>query len=239
MRRRRRRRRRRCDDAETGTVRAFTPPVILVSLQSIIDGGGGVPNAAIHDTVAAITRAAAFQRSTRVSLMSRIFAWLSEWWIRLTHGLDGGDGRRIAATAAVVLIVLVLARLLYGRRLRDAASGRGRGARGRAADPRDHWREAQAHATAARFTEAAHALYAAVVGDLAARRVIRRHASKTSGDYARELRRAGHPAAPIFRDFSRRYEALVYGETRLGQADYAELLAAAVSALDAANARAA
>jgi hypothetical protein len=76
---------------------------------------------------------------------------------------------------------------------------------------RDPWTEAQRLATDGRYTDAAHALYAALLEGLARREDLRLDPSKTVGDYRRELRHRSSPFMPTFRDFARLYEVVVYG----------------------------
>jgi hypothetical protein len=71
-------------------------------------------------------------------------------------------------------------------------------------------------AAAGQYTDAAHALYAALLEGVARREQLRLHPSKTAGDYLRELRRRSSQLVPTFRDFARLYEVVVYG---LGSCD--------------------
>jgi hypothetical protein len=88
----------------------------------------------------------------------------------------------------------------------------------------DPWARAQALANEERYAEAVHALYAAVIEELAATQSVRMHASKTSGDYVRELRRAGSPAVTTFRTFARRVDRVIYGLRQCTAEDFALLL---------------
>jgi hypothetical protein len=62
------------------------------------------------------------------------------------------------------------------------------------------------------YVEAAHLLYAAVVARLVESKRVRRHPSKTVGDYFRELRAAGDHAAAPYRAFAQVYEIVAYGD---------------------------
>ncbi|MGH7710434.1 MAG: DUF4129 domain-containing protein, partial [Gemmatimonadaceae bacterium] len=62
-----------------------------------------------------------------------------------------------------------------------------------------------------RYADAMHVLYAAILEALAQQRLVRLHSSKTSGDFARELRGRAHPAYDAFRTFARRFDRLFYG----------------------------
>jgi hypothetical protein len=75
----------------------------------------------------------------------------------------------------------------------------------------DAWAAAQRLAAEGRYTEAAHALYRAVLERLSASDGVRLHPSKTSGDYVRELRRRGSGSATLFRAFARRFDTVIFG----------------------------
>ena len=71
-----------------------------------------------------------------------------------------------------------------------------------------------------RYEEAAHTLYRGVIMSLGKAERLRVDPSKTSGDYARELRRRGAASLNPFRAFTRRFDVVVYGH---GRADAASL----------------
>jgi hypothetical protein len=169
------------------------------------------PADAIHDTVEAVVRGAAFRRSLQSSLVERLSRWFTEWIARVFHFLDGkASARAIALGLAGALVLLVIARLLLAARAREgdafAASRRG-GARA----GEDPWRAADRLAADRRFEEAAHALYRGVLLSVAQSERLRLDPSKTSGDYARELRASGSASYAPFRAFGRRFEVAVYG----------------------------
>lgn len=189
--------------------------------------------AAIHDTVAAIVRQAPYRRDLERTLLDRVDRWIGDVLDRIFFGLRGlPHGREIAVLAAGLLVVLIVARVLYARRLRaavldeSAITGVDRRV---SADP---WRDAERLASAGQYTEAAHALYRAVVAALAARGAMRPHVSKTSGDYARELRRRGDPAERPFRLFGARYDRIIYGTGICNASDYHTLFDEARAVFD-------
>lgn len=169
------------------------------------------PADAVHDTVAAVVRGPAFRRSLPSSLAERLMAWLGEWFERIFHFVGGRTSSRVIALAFVAtLVLLVVARLVLAAQARDVesfASTRGR-RRGALDDP---WRAAERLIAAGRFEDAAHALYRGVLESVAQREQLRLDPSKTSGDYARELRKRGSPALSAFRAFARRFDWAVYG----------------------------
>lgn len=169
------------------------------------------PAEAVHDTVEVVVRGDAFRRSLQSSLAERAFTWIGDWLGRLAGFLDGRTSARIIALAiASVLLLLVVARLVLAARARDgAAIGSRRTDRARVRE--DHWRAAEQLAANGRFEEAAHALYRGVLVGLAQGERVRLDSSKTSGDYARELRARGAPSYSSFRAFARRFDVAVYG----------------------------
>ena len=182
------------------------------------------PDSAVHDTVAAIARQAEFQRTLSETLMHRLGTWILRLlndFFELVRG--SATGQSVTIALVVLLLVLVAARIVVAARApRDATLDVGsRTARARGADP---WSEAERLAAAGHFTEAAHALLAALLLAFASRGEVRLHASKTAGDYARELRRRGSPAQGRFRVFRSRYERIIYGDGECGSDDYAGLL---------------
>jgi hypothetical protein len=196
--------------------------------------------AAIHDTVAAIVRQPGYRRSLGTTLLDRVVGWIADVYNRLVEALGTvPHGRLVATIAAVAVAGLVVARIVYAARLRGVNAiplVTGRGRTGRSSDP---WREAEQLAAAGQFTEAAHALYRATVAMLATHGLVRRHDSKTSGDYARELRRRGSHAYAAFRRFGARYDRIIYGTGVCDEEGYGALLADARAVLDRQDERAA
>ena len=169
------------------------------------------PPGAVHDTVDAVVRGAAFRRSLQTSVAERLIHWLSDWLSRFSHFLRGAPSARTIALGVVgALVLVVIARLVVAARARDAealASARV----GRAGIAEDPWQQAARLAAAGRFEEAAHAMYRGVLSGLASRERLRLDPSKTSGDYARDLRRRGSSSYGAFRAFVRRFDVAVYG----------------------------
>lgn len=198
------------------------------------------PRAAIHDTVAAIVRQPAYRRSLGTTLLDRVLGWIGDWYSRLVTALGSvPHGRVVATIAAATVGLLVVARIAYAARLRGTSAMslvRSRSKRGMATDP---WREAEQLAAAGQFTEAAHALYRATVAILASQGLVRRHESKTSGDYARELRRRGAPGYVAFRRFGSRYDRIIYGTGTCDAAGYDALVGDARAVLERQGERAA
>jgi hypothetical protein len=179
--------------------------------------------AAVHDTVEAVVRGAAFRRSLQTSVAERLLQWLSESMSRLSHFLRGApSARTIALGVAAAVVLVVVVRLVVAAQARDAnalATARG----GRPTTTADSWSEADRLAAAGLFEEAAHALYHGVLSGLVQRERLRLDPSKTSGDYARELRRRGAPSYAAFRTFVRSFDVAVYGHGGCTAVSVAEL----------------
>ena len=198
------------------------------------------PRAAIHDTVAAIAKQQAYRRGLGSTLLDRMLAWIGDWYSRLVAALGTvPHGRVVATVAAATVAALVVARIVYAARLRGTSAMSITRSRGRRATATDPWREAEQLASDGRFTEAAHALYRATIATLASQGLVRRHDAKTTGDYARELRRRGAPEYTAFRGFGRLYDRIIFGTGTCDAAGYEALLADARAVLEHRSERAA
>ena len=198
----------------------------MMVLQVVSSGPARVwPKSAIHDTVAAIVQQTAYRRNVASSLLDRFLQWL---WDAIASLIDGmraiPHGRVLATVAFAVILVLVSARMLYSARLRSTEAGESLLGFSVGRSMGDPWRDAEQLASSGRYTEAAHALYRAALAMLEAKGLVRLHDSKTSGDYARELRRRGAPAYAPFRRFGSRYDRIIYGTGICDAVEYGALL---------------
>lgn len=141
--------------------------------------------------------------------------------------------RRVIIVVVAVIVIALVARGLYLASLDRDARRRGWRERGEAGT-RDYLAAAQAMAAEGRYLEAAHLLYQAVVRDLARRRVVRFHPSRTSGDYLADLRSHSSPLLAGFRTFVRTYERIAFRAQHCSAEDYQVLLR--LSTLDQAKA---
>src|SRR5689334_5980087 len=192
-------------------------------MQAPTHGAGRWSSKQIHDTVAAIVREPAFAGQGRESLLGRFFRWVFAHirdWIRQYQG--SANARYIVIAALVVLILIIIARIFT---IRDAeAQSRRRSFTGRSSSgDADLWSEAQQLAAAGDYTAASHALYAALLMRIARSAGVSLHASKTGGDYWRELYRRGSPIAGDFRAFSRRFDRVIFGTGSATEEDFADL----------------
>jgi hypothetical protein len=182
------------------------------------------PLAAVHDTVAAIARQAAYERTIGQSAWQRFMDLLGRAVGAIFDFFRGSATGRHLTVALVALVVLAVAvhfilATLAARS--DVVAADAHPARSRAADA---WREAERLAAEGRFTDASHALLAALLSAFAQRGEVRLHGSKTAGDYARELSRRGSPARGAFQQFRRRYDAVIFGVGTCSADEYAALL---------------
>jgi hypothetical protein len=180
----------------------------------------------IHDTVAAIAQQRIYAPA-RQSLVGRLMRYLFE---RIAEALDlirgSPDARVLVITALVAIAVVIVARVVVGRRA-DAARNARRGVARIGAGGPEAWSLARELAAAGDYTGACHALYAAVLDALAREGALKRHSSKTSGDYVRELRQRGSPRDREFREFAGDFDRVIYGLGVAEAEDYSRLTSAA------------
>jgi hypothetical protein len=183
--------------------------------------------AQVHDTVAAIVAQPHFATQQRQSLFVRFVQFVFSEIRALLDLMRGSiDGRIIVVAALLVIALIVVARIVADRRLAlrrrlISASVGSHGGR------RDGWATARERAAQGQLVEASHVLYSVLLDALSRAGAIRFHASKTAGDYARELRRAGVPTASDFRAFAREFDRAVYGRGTVTRAEFDALLQAA------------
>ncbi len=181
-------------------------------------------NSAIADTVAAVFRSHAFTAHNTVSIGQLVAAWAWDVLMRMlgfaaSHPIVG----QVLRVALGIAGLLILARIIYGLVARYAPSAIAR----RHLDANrgtDWWATAQLLASREDYTDAAHALYLALIGSAARSGLVSLHESKTTGDYLREIRRAPDSVdVPRFTDFTRSYETVIYGIGTCDRERYAGL----------------
>ena len=182
------------------------------------------PAPAVHDTVAAIARQAAYDRSLGESAWQDFWSAVARLLHRIAEFFRGSaTGRHVTIIVVALIVAAVIVHFVLAAfaARRDPAVAGAAPSRERSADA---WHEAERLAAAGRFTDAAHALLAALLTGFARRGEVRLHASKTAGDYARELARRGSPARAAFQQFRRRYDAVIFGAGACDAGEYAALL---------------
>lgn len=182
---------------------------------------------AVRDTVAAIAQDPAFDRNVTVSLWQRFMDFIGELLVGLFRLLPSIRSLNfVIVVLAAALVALVLARIVLQARARREfwAGERRETGTGRRVDP---WSEAERLAAGGSFLDAAHHLCAALLLAGARRGELSLHPAKTTGDYARELRRNGASSERAFSRFRARYDRVVYDAQSCSSDDYAALLAEA------------
>ena len=196
----------------------------------VAGNGNAWSDRAIHDTVAKIAAETRFTRAPRQSLLGRFVRYLFERLSDLLDWMHGrGEARVLLYGVGLLVVIVIVARILVERQLAEARRKRGPSGFARAAASNDPWVGAQAAAAAGQFADACHLLYVAVLQDLAREGLVKLHASKTSGDYARELLRRAHPRAAEYRIFARTFDRVVFGAVEVSAEDYALVRAAALA----------
>lgn len=193
---------------------------------------GRVPDDSALAAIDATFRQHAYDRSVRETLWRRIVDWISEQIEKLFTAARESPSLARAVVVVVVLIALaIVARIVYAQWQRREAGPTRRATRGAAGE--DPWSVAASLAARGDHTAAAHALYAALIARLSRRERLRRHPSKTAGDYVRELRALASPAHAPFRAFARDYDVVVYGIGTCDADRYGRLLGLANGVLTA------
>lgn len=130
--------------------------------------------------------------------------------------------RWVAIAAVVAVAGMIIGRVAYRRQMELAAPQNktlGHGHTG----SKDPWAAAHTAALAGNYLDAAHALYFAVLQALAGTDRVIIDSAKTVGDYTRELRRASSHSLPLYRDFAKVYEPIVWGSRDCDKARFEQL----------------
>jgi len=172
------------------------------------------PTAAVRDALTAVFRQASYNRSLRETLLSRLIDWLLRGLGALIRGARSWgrtDAGRWSLFALLVAAIVALIVHSMTQRVGNATGSSWRASRGRGGPGGDPWALAQRLAAEGNYTDAAHALYQALLQALARRNSVRLDESKTVGDYGRELRGRAPQWTVPYRAFARDYEVVVYG----------------------------
>ncbi|HEU4641892.1 MAG TPA: DUF4129 domain-containing protein [Gemmatimonadaceae bacterium] len=196
---------------------------------------GQIPDSLIRSVTDSVFRAGVYNR---YSVWDRVMGWIGDrlaWLLGLIGSLFGTLHRSpplywtvIVLLAATLLLIIGRALWLWYLRGRYAAAGLTWDAVAFRRAGRDPWQVAQELAARREFTDAAHALYAALLEAAARRREVRLHPSKTAGDYVRELRTRSSSIFGRFREFARSYETVIYGLGTCDEERFLRLRALAV-----------
>ncbi|MEP6781464.1 MAG: DUF4129 domain-containing protein [Gemmatimonadaceae bacterium] len=179
---------------------------------------------AIRDSVAAIAKQSAYDRQLAQSLWDRMLRWVFQQLFDLYNVIRHiPHGNLIFYGLLVLGVGLIAARLIIGVNGERVLRGQSRrtttnvGAATMLAN-------AEKLANAGNYTLAAHMLFSALITVGASRGELRVHPSKTTGDYAGELRRRNASWLKLFQSFRARYDRVIYGDMQCSPDDYAALL---------------
>jgi hypothetical protein len=203
--------------------------------------GQPIPASAIRDTIARILQTREYREDVSATLLSRAWEWLTRHLGDLFREATQSRGAYIVSMLILTtLIVVAVARSIIVARARRAAASR----RDIPITSAEQLAQARSLAAQGAWVEAAHLLYAAVVSALVEQRRVRRHPSKTVGDYGRDLRAAGDAQSGDYARFAQVYDIVAYGDGLCDAARFARLEAMAAPLLhteasDAMTARAA
>lgn len=202
---------------------ALSAPVVLSSAQAV-QGEQQWTDQAVRDTIAAIARKAAYNRDLDQSLWDRLLQFLLDQARALLEGVSSVPyGRAIVIALVVIAVGLVVARVVMGIRA-ERAVGAARSVGVMNAQNTAQIAAAEQLAAQGDYTAAAHVLFACILATGSARGEFRFHPSKTSGDYARELRRRATTWLSPFQEFRARYDRVIYGDALCSPDDYRVLL---------------
>ena len=177
----------------------------------------------IHDTVAAITRQAAYATPVRQSILGRILGTLFRWIRNLLEQINAWpDARFLLIGVVALLIVLIAGRIVIAQRM-EARRLAVAGLRSIGGERRDYWALGADLDAAGNHVGACHAIYVGVLDALSRAGAVRFHASKTSGDYAHDLRQRQSPIANEFAAFARLFDRSVYSWSAPTHDDYVRL----------------
>lgn len=201
-----------------------------------------IPESGIHQAVDSVFSDPAFNR---FSLWQQLMGWLGDLlarlWALITPAFSALKGRPVLFWAVLVVLALILVAIvgravhLWHQRRIFAAAALAWESSPFSRAGRDPWTAAQELSARGEYTDAAHALYAALLDSAARGQQIQLHPSKTAGDYVRELRNRSSAIFTLFRDFARSYEAVIYGIGICDRERYIRLYALAGAVIDPAN----
>lgn len=179
-----------------------------------------IPAGTIRDTLTVIVRERGYQQNVPATLLSRGWQWLSRLLDELFTNAVASRGTYLIVLGVMGLLIgVAVARAIVVARARTLAAQR----RATEATAAEQLAEARGLAAQGAYVDAAHRLYAAIVTRLVETRQVRRHPSKTVGDYGRDLRASGDGLTPAYQAFARTYEVVAYGDGLCDAARYQRL----------------
>lgn len=184
---------------------------------------GAIGPDSVNRVIATVFQQPAYRRSLRRTLAEQILDWIGSFFRAIGATMDSHPLLRyVAAGAVLAIILMVMGRVAYARRM-ERAAGPGTSKASTRAGLKDPWMAAQSAAMSGNYLDAAHALYLAVLQAIAATDRVIIDSAKTVGDYTRELRRSSSQSLPLYRDFARVYEPIVWGSRDCDRARFEQL----------------
>ena len=183
-----------------------------------------IPPDSVRETVAAVFAQSDYYRPLRRSVWQYVVGvWNDAVRMFFTAFRDVPWVKWLVIGTAAIVIATIIARMLFVRKVQHSTTISSRTS-SFAGDPST---VARGHAAAGRYLDAVHALYLALLESLARTDRLTLDPAKTVGDYSRELRAASSRTLPVFRDFARVYEPVVWGSRDCDQKCYDTLTAIA------------
>ena len=185
-----------------------------------------LPADSLQRAITAVFQRPEYRRSLRRTLLEDILDWIASMFRAIENSVEAHPVLRIIIGAVVLAFITVtVGRSLYLSRMKEEEPGIL--SVKQSSVERDPWKAAEASALAGNYLEAAHSLYAAVLHTLARSDRLVIESAKTVGDYTRELRTRTSKSLPLYRDFARLYEPMVWRDCGCGPPEFERLLAIA------------
>ncbi len=176
----------------------------------MLQQGPAIPATVVRDTIARILQAREYREDVSTTLLARAWEWITRHISDLFAQATRSKGAYILSLLLLAIVIGVsIARAVIVARARRLAAIQQRESQVTAAE-----QLAQSRGLAAQgaWVEAAHLLHAAVVTSLVEQRRVRRHPSKTVGDYGRDLRASGDALSADYASFAQLYDVVAYGD---------------------------
>jgi hypothetical protein len=178
-------------------------------------GGGDRDPAAVRAAAHAILSQPQFRQAPE-SVVDHLRTWVGEALRRALDAVLGGHLTLLGgAVLAVVLVLVAWLAVRAGRGVTDP--GVRLPAEGRAARTAEDWRaEAAGHEQRGDWRAALRCHYRALIAELSRRGMVEEIPGRTTGEYRREVRRAGPGVAQEFDGATELFEVVVYGDQPAG-----------------------
>ncbi|MDZ7631473.1 MAG: DUF4129 domain-containing protein [Gemmatimonadaceae bacterium] len=179
-----------------------------------------IPAAAVRDTISRIVLERGYREDVTSTLLSRAWDWIRRVLGDLFDQATNSRGTYLISLTLIGLAITIsVARAVIVARARRQAASR----REIPVTAAEQLAQARGLAAQGAFVDAAHLLHATIVTSLVEQKRVRRHPSKTVGDYGRDLREAGDALATPYQAFAQVYDIVAYGDGLCDASRYARL----------------